>query len=130
MSEKVAVRCVELDLEFESIVAAAKAFGSGNAGNISNCVKGNTSTAYGYHWVLVKPRKTKKQKRKKPSLCWECHRSVHFKEFPCPWAARFEPVEGWKAKVSHIKTPYGTDKTYHVTKCPLFMAEGRRTEND
>ena len=130
MSEKVAVRCVELDLEFESIVAAAKAFGSGNAGNISSCINCNTKTAYGYHWVAVKPGKAKKQKRKKPSLCWECHRSVHFKECPCPWAARFEPVPGWKAKVSHIKTPYGTDKTYHVTKCPLFMAEGRRTEND
>ena len=137
MSKKIAVRCVELGIEFDSIGDASKAFGNYDSiSNISNCIKGRTNTAYGYHWVAVNPIKHKTdngndKKNKKSSLCWECYRSVHFKEFPCPWAARFEPVEGWKAKVSHIKTPYGTDKTYHVIKCPLFMADDkRRTENE
>ena len=45
MSNKIAVRCVELGIEFDSIGDASKAFGNyDSTSNISNCIKGRTNT--------------------------------------------------------------------------------------
>lgn len=45
-------RCVETDMEYESIKAAAKAF-LGDEYNIWRALNGLRKTAYGYHWEYV-----------------------------------------------------------------------------
>lgn len=46
------VRCIELDIIFESIHMAAKFIGQ-SANSIVNCLKGKTHMAGGYHWEYV-----------------------------------------------------------------------------
>ena len=48
------VRCIELDMVFESITAARKYF-TDNPNNctVSFCINGRQKTAFGYHWELV-----------------------------------------------------------------------------
>ena len=50
------------------------------------------------------------------TLCWDCQRAV--KE--CPWAANFEPVDGWDAEPTVIMSTYCPQNSYHVKACPLF----------
>ena len=47
------VRCIELDLVFESITAAAE-FCKCSSGALSECLAGNCKTIKGYHWEEVK----------------------------------------------------------------------------
>lgn len=46
------ILCVELNLEFPSIKAAAEHFGCTST-NICNCLRGRTKTACGFHWEVV-----------------------------------------------------------------------------
>ncbi len=46
------VRCIELDQTYESVSAAAAAFGVSRA-SICKCAKGNQKTCCGYHWEYV-----------------------------------------------------------------------------
>lgn len=46
------IRCVELDLDFPSQTAAAEYMGCCHQ-NISNCLRGKSKTACGYHWEVV-----------------------------------------------------------------------------
>lgn len=46
------IRCIELDLYFNSQTEAAKHFGCCHQ-NISNCLRGKAKTACGYHWEVV-----------------------------------------------------------------------------
>lgn len=68
--------------------------------------------------VKIKPKAASKS-----NICMNCKRAARFIEFPCPWASKFEPVEGWKAK-KITKVDAGAEiSTYHITKCPLFMLD-------
>ena len=49
------VRCVELDIVFETARAAEKATGI-SFKNISNVVRGKNKTAGGYHWEYATPK--------------------------------------------------------------------------
>lgn len=71
------------------------------------------------------------------TLCWKCHRADHWEDEPiqCPWATKFEPVEGWVADHAplhqydiHKRQNKITD-SYFVIECPLFMPTKRSTEN-
>jgi transcriptional regulator NrdR family protein len=55
------------------------------------------------------------------SLCWDCSRATGF----CPWSRDFEPVKGWEAEETILKTFNGTEKSYEVHKCPLFERDKR-----
>lgn len=46
------IRCVELNLDFPSQTAAAEYMGCCHQ-NISNCLRGKTKTACGYHWEVI-----------------------------------------------------------------------------
>lgn len=46
------IRCIELDLEFKSQTEAADYMGCCHQ-NISNCLRGKTKTACGYHWEVI-----------------------------------------------------------------------------
>lgn len=68
---------------------------------------------YGYHYI---PKPTGKPK---DTLCWQCKKSTSGSD--CPWANRFEPVDGWNATSSIVKM--GLDRTqesFFVHECPLF----------
>lgn len=61
------------------------------------------------------------------NICFDCQRACG----DCPWSeydldrevARFEPVEGWTAKlVTHSHQGY----TYEITECPLFIPDKPR----
>ena len=51
-AHKKRVRCVELDMIFESVNAAANFVGA-EATNISKCLKGKYKTCSGYRWQYV-----------------------------------------------------------------------------
>lgn len=46
------VRCIELNLEFDSITEATEYFQCG-VGNIGHCLIGDSKTACGYHWEYI-----------------------------------------------------------------------------
>ena len=58
---------------------------------------------------------------KKPTLCWDCERAI---DNNCPWVERAEPVDGWCANKTKIKTNsrYITD-SYYVMSCPMFRKD-------
>lgn len=67
-------------------------------------------------------------KPKHQTKCWECEWAGG-KDGKCPWATRFEPVPGWKAKPTKIliasktQTPDGKPQytdSFDVYECPLF----------
>ena len=62
----------------------------------------------------------------KDQLCWSCKKACG--GYDCPWANKLKPVEGWTAKevtlCSGIKGK--CDKTYRITKCPLYEKEKRK----
>ena len=74
------------------------------------------------HWMCF-PHGAKEVKHRKESLCWECYRSTHFKEFPCPWAHKFIPVDGWNATPT---VRNGGGDSFLVKECPIYMKDRRR----
>jgi hypothetical protein len=59
------------------------------------------------------------------SICWDCRRATGF----CSWSREFEPVQGWVAEPTEIKSDKagtGTVSSYEVRKCPLFEMDERR----
>lgn len=64
---------------------------------------------------------------KHQSLCWQCEWAAG-KDEKCPWATKFEPVPGWKAKKTKILRQgwKATAKkreyidSFDVYECPLF----------
>lgn len=58
---------------------------------------------------------------KKPTLCWDCERAI---DNNCPWVERAEPVDGWTAFKTLVRTncQYLTD-SYHVVACPMFKRD-------
>lgn len=66
-------------------------------------------------------------KKKPDQLCWNCKRAVNCESLTCPWAARGEPIDGWKAEESEFRDRMGSDvkviKTYCITECPLFIQD-------
>lgn len=44
----------------------------------------------------------------------------------CPWSERFEPVEGWDAKMVSLRMSEGRAvKTYTIKGCPLYEEDAR-----
>lgn len=75
----------------------------------------------------LKGRPSERQKQQKPpqkhpqeTLCWSCQRAVPSPDdpTPCPWARRFEPVEGWEARENR--------ESYMVCECPLYQRDKPR----
>ena len=57
---------------------------------------------------------------KESTLCWGCRKATGRED--CPWANKFEPVEGWTATPTEVKAGAdGVVKSYEVHKCPLFV---------
>lgn len=50
------------------------------------------------------------------SLCWNCGKATGGSD--CPWANRFEPVEGWTATPTIIKAD--RNASFMVHQCPLY----------
>ena len=61
---------------------------------------------------------------KKPTLCWDCERAI---DNNCPWVERAEPVDGWTAFKTVVRTncQYLTD-SYHVVACPMFKRDAEK----
>lgn len=61
---------------------------------------------------------------KKPTLCWDCERAI---DNNCPWVERAEPVDGWTAFKTLVRTnqQYLTD-SFHVVACPMFKRDAER----
>ena len=55
------------------------------------------------------------------SLCWKCSRATGF----CSWSRDFEPVQGWDAVQTVIKSSDGNVDSYEVKSCPLFERDER-----
>ena len=55
------------------------------------------------------------------NICFDCQRALPLRG--CPWADKFEPVEGWTATIIPIKGGRIHKETYHITNCPLFKAD-------
>ena len=71
--------------------------------------------------------------KKKETLCVSCDHADKGMLSRCPWAAEFQPVNGWDA----IKTQRGVDEShkakgkdldtsYHVISCPLYIQTVRK----
>lgn len=120
------VRCIDTGEVFSCIKAAAEAYGIINRGGITECCRGRAKTAGGLRWEYAQSPKCARH-----TLCWKCHRSDHFVDdpTPCPWATRFEPVEGWDAVETAIGGCHREVPTYIVIKCPLFKPNERRERN-
>ena len=54
---------------------------------------------------------------RKETLCWDCRRAMG--PDACSWAARFQPVEGWKA----TPTKVDAERSYLVRDCPLLLPD-------
>lgn len=73
---------------------------------------------------------------KHSTLCWECEWAAG-KDEKCPWACRFEPVPGWKAVATKVRTDKLSKHeyvySYDVYECPLFelleIIKQRKIEN-
>lgn len=54
------------------------------------------------------------------TLCWDCQKALG----ECSWSDNFQPVKGWDAVPTEIKTSVGnivpTINSYYVRSCPLF----------
>lgn len=54
----------------------------------------------------------------KDTLCWHCKKFSGL----CSWSDRFEPVNGWKAEKTSVKTERNTlIDSYIVRECPEFV---------
>lgn len=75
----------------------------------------------------------------KTNICFDCARACG----GCPWSeidpetgkVRFEPVPGWTATPTTIKNWHSSDgstvaETYHITACPLFTKDSRKSRRD
>jgi hypothetical protein len=56
---------------------------------------------------------------KHKTICWECEWAAG-KDGKCPWACSFEPVPGWKAIPTKVKTTERLVESFDVYECPLF----------
>lgn len=57
-----------------------------------------------------------------PTLCWGCQKAVG----GCSWSGWFEPVPGWQAVQTVIKSTglsYGDEDSYLVLTCPEFIPD-------
>lgn len=62
-------------------------------------------------------------------LCWTCRRTSYGL---CPWFSGYEPVNGWDATPTKVRTGMMRDKSvdsYHVKSCPLYE-KGRERGGD
>lgn len=76
--------------------------------------------------------KREKPKQYKPTLCWGCQRAAGLLMKTCPWAYRFEPVDGWTALPTNVYIESSrAASSFYVTECPLFKpdAEGQPAVN-
>ena len=81
--------------------------------------------------LLSQGVKLRLKTRLKGNICNRCKRAARFIEFPCPWASKFEPVEGWTAEETTLNFASAKNLiTYHITKCPLFMADDERSVSE
>ena len=55
-------------------------------------------------------------KKRKQSLCIDCVRSGG----SCSWSHLLQPVEGWVAEETVIRSTAGTTTGYRVISCPKF----------
>lgn len=58
------------------------------------------------------------------TLCWDCDNACG----GCPWADKFQPVDGWTADYQPVKAINGKKETllldsYMVKSCPLFVPD-------
>lgn len=55
-------------------------------------------------------------------LCWTCKNAYAGK---CPWFTKYEPVDGWTARQTEIKTydEKSTITSYEITACPNYEPE-------
>lgn len=77
------------------------------------------------YWMPL-PKSKVAAKVAKESICWGCRKADHFTnvENPCPWASKFQPVEGWVAEESRLKGYHSKGiESYRVISCPLFDAD-------
>ena len=58
-------------------------------------------------------------KVKHKTLCWDCEWAAG-KDGKCPWASRFEPVPGWNAIPTKVRTTERLVESFDVYDCPLF----------
>lgn len=63
------------------------------------------------------------------NICFDCKKAYG----GCSWTeldkngrVRFEPVPGWTAKEITIRFDKRKEKTWHITKCPLFEPDNIR----
>lgn len=93
-----------------------------------------TAEKYNMHYTKIRKLLNKHNVRKikggsQTNICIDCKRSARFIEFPCSWAHKFQPVEGWTATEVKYKDGPNILKTYKITQCPLFMEDDfRNTE--
>lgn len=59
------------------------------------------------------------------NICFDCQRALPLRG--CPWADKFEPVEGWTATPVTIKTNITHRDSYNITACPLFLQDKPKT---
>lgn len=69
------------------------------------------------------PGKSMQDKTNKPhSLCELCRNACG----KCSWSADLIPVDGWTAEETVLSELYNPLRSYHVSACPLFQADGER----
>ena len=59
---------------------------------------------------------------KKSSLCLDCKNCVGL----CSWSHHLQPVEGWEAEETVIRSTAGVTTGYRVISCPEFEKEPER----
>ena len=68
---------------------------------------------------------------KNVNICFDCQNAIPNPETGrgCPWSERFEPVEGWTAELAVLNPNWNPSLTYHITACPLFLADERKVNH-
>lgn len=70
--------------------------------------------------IKDKPEPAKTAENGPVTLCFGCQNAVG----KCSWSARFEPVPGWDAKPTEIKTVGGqTCSSFLVRACPQYVPD-------
>ena len=59
---------------------------------------------------------------KKSSLCLDCKNCVGL----CSWSHHLQPVEGWEAEETTVRSNGTFNKGYRVISCPEFEKEPER----
>lgn len=58
------------------------------------------------------------------NICWDCANAT--RPDRCEWVEGFNPVPGWEAEPTAIKSTHSLIPTYHITACPKFVADPPR----